>query len=96
MLEPQQIIDSLESISRNVMLTEEQRMAASAAAHSLAEACKDSARLDWYERNSRFISASTGYLGAGSGWCWRDQTAEMTTHSTDTLRAAIDAAMEGK
>ncbi len=32
MLEPQQIIDSLESISRNVMLTEEQRLAASAAA----------------------------------------------------------------
>jgi hypothetical protein len=37
MLEPQQIIDSLESISRNVMLTEEQRLAASAAAHLLAE-----------------------------------------------------------
>jgi hypothetical protein len=37
MLEPQQIIDSLQSISRNVMLTEEQRLAASAAAHSLAE-----------------------------------------------------------
>ena len=40
MLEPQQIIDSLQSISRNVMLTEEQRMAASAAAYQLAESRK--------------------------------------------------------
>jgi pantothenate synthetase len=52
MLEPQQIIDSLESISRNVMLTEEQRLAASAAAHQLAEsrkpcACRErDARID--------------------------------------------------
>jgi pantothenate synthetase len=51
MLEPQQIIDSLESVSRNVMLTEEQRLAASAAAHSLAV----HAQLDqmWADRAKR-------------------------------------------
>lgn len=58
----------------------------------LAEARKDSERLDWLEAHPRIIVAATGYRGAKDSWYWRDETDALATHETATLRAAIDSA----
>jgi hypothetical protein len=59
-----------------------------------AELRADKARLDWLDTNPRAVVHAQGYCGALSGWVWRDR--EHAANDADSLRAAIDAAMERK
>ena len=61
----------------------------------LAETRRDGERLDWMEQNPRLVVASTGYRGSKDCWCWRDKSAALATHESNTLREAIDAARGG-
>ncbi len=62
----------------------------------IAEALKDGARLDWYEKNHRRVSFGKGCNGEKDCWVWRGESHASPFYAEDTLRAAIDAAMGGE
>jgi chromosome segregation ATPase len=66
------------------------RKRAEEAENTLAETQKDTARLDWLDKNPRRVAHAAGYRGDGDTWVWRD--AVWASLDAESLRAAIDGA----